>query len=359
MEARPLSSEELKHSEFISGESAPRGQGMQFVNGRWQRIEFGSIGRENRAEHDEDELDRQLAELLGRNEAPDAANDELLDDDSAATNSSRNPAAAPVPAHAPPPGAPLYLFPVNEGPVSADLTALTAIYDEFRRTDDYAAVRDAFCAVSIELNRNALWAPAFRPQPRPRPPAAGKGRADQVLHCDRVVIDLHWLRCRKEAHVADQAFLPYQHLLDTDVDFDFALASAYAARELRSRERAEVHIGLAPEVQWQLATLKSEAHAVEHSRIYSGGRDGTKRVRPAKTDVVKGIASWAARTPALRGQADAYVRLWAARRMLGKTARAWQIAELAALMNGTAPLEASTVRQKLGRLDSNVPAARV
>lgn len=353
MQPRPLSTAELKHAEFLSGESAPRGKGMGFVNGRWQEITPGMM------RVDCFEVDGELARLLaeeGGETGDDAANDAR---EHASPSRLSVPSLVPKSAAAPATAPAGYRFPLVDTGALGDLKKLLAsICSEFKSAGNYAAVRDRFCAVSRELNRIALWAPAFRPQPTPRPPVAGKGGEDNLLHRDRVVIDLHWLWCRRASHVPDLAFLPYQDILDPEIDFDFVLASDYAAKKLKSDERATVHLGLSPETQWQLATIKSEEHALEHSRIFTGGRDGSKRVKPAKTDIVQGVASWAARAPAVLGQEGAYLRLWAARRMLRKSARAWQVGELAALMNGSSVLEASTVRQKLARLDANVSAAR-
>lgn len=255
-----------------------------------------------------------------------------------------------------------YRFPASAAPGTAplrdQLDALMKAYDDSK--NDYAAVREAFCAVSIALNHEGAWAPAYRPQPRPRHKSAGKAamQQDEPLHRDRLVIDLHWLQCRCRDGFG--GVLPqdlYAKLLNPNEPFDFVAAAAYATRKLTSHERAVEHFGVSPEAQWQLATLKSAGHANTHREIYQGGRVGTTRIPSLIAEIRAGVGSWAQRSAGIQGEEQAYLNLWAARKMLGPRALTRQVGELAALMAGTTALEQSTVRKKLIRLVKNVPAA--
>lgn len=251
-------------------------------------------------------------------------------------------------------------FPANVAPGGAPLREqLGALMMVYHASKTYADVRDAFCGVSIALNLEGTLAPAFRHQPKPRPKSAGKAAVqDEQLHRDRLVIDLHWLHCRGSAGFC--GVVPqnsYAKLVDHSKPFDFEAAVSYAAEKLTSNERAVEQLGVSPEVQWQLATLKSSSHAQAHGGIHFGGRDGSKRV-PSLISVIRaGVGSWALRSAGIRGEVQVYLNLWAAKKMLGSTARAHQIGELAALMEGTIALEKSTVSKKLARLVNNVPAA--
>jgi hypothetical protein len=182
-------------------------------------------------------------------------------------------------------------------------------------------------------------------------------KADAQLHRDRLVIDMHWLWCRNASLAGLMPQGIFAHLLDPTVDFDFEAVERYAGQSLASKERSTEHIGISPEVQWQLAAIKSRDQADTHRAIFDGGRDATGRVHSTRSAVMAGIASWALRSPGIRAEKQVYLDLWVARKMLGTKAPAWQIAELGGLMSGTSPLEKSTVRQKLKRLDTNVPAA--
>ncbi len=226
------------------------------------------------------------------------------------------------------------------------LVDLMGIYTRSRR---YSDIREHFCAASIALNTAGLWAPAFREQPTPRPKAAGKGPEDLQLHRDRVVIDMHWLWARRSP--VGTAKPPYSMLLNGDSVFDFDLASAFAAENWTSHERATEKFSLSYTVQWQLATVKSAQHAEEHRIILDGGRHEGKRVASRSSTVGAAIADWAELNHRIRGHERVHLNLWVAREMLGSYKSAERIGQLAGLMAGTPALERSTVRRKLEALD--------
>lgn len=248
---------------------------------------------------------------------------------------------------------PRYAFPNNRcDPTTAQelRTELEALTREFKNSDNYAAVRDRYCAISLALNEQGLWAPRFRKQPLVNPIQC-KSPQSAMLHRDQLIIDAHWLWCRKSASMFSGK---YERLLDAALPFDFVLAAEYAQENWASQFRAEEQLMLADDIQWQLLTTRSKKHIEVHRVLLDGVRTGTTRTAPRVKAIQRAIAGWARASPKIRGEEQAYANLWLAREMLGPKAAAKFIAELAGLMSGRAPLEASTVRQKLKGLDQRL-----
>lgn len=246
-----------------------------------------------------------------------------------------------------------YVFPsvrCTGSELHALVTEMRTLADKYKSENDYAAVRDQFCACSLALNELGMLAPRFRPQPLVTPK---EGRKPQcaILHRDHLIIDAHWLWCAKTVSVFKGK---YDRLLDPSLPFDFALAGAYAQENWASHHRAEEQFMLPDEIQWQLLTTKSKEHVETHRKLFDGVRVDTTKI-PAKVKAIqKLMAGWAKQSPKIRGEEQHYADLWAAREMLGRKATAKSIAELAGLMSGHPPLEASTARKKLSRLDQRL-----
>lgn len=248
---------------------------------------------------------------------------------------------------------PGYVFPIVSCAIKGvqELrTELEALTREFKNSDNYAAVRDRYCAISLALNEQGLWAPRFRKQPLVNPIQC-KSPQSAMLHRDQLIIDAHWLWCRKSASMFSGK---YERLLDAALPFDFVLAAEYAQENWASQFRAEEQLMLADDIQWQLLTTRSKKHIEVHRVLLDGVRTGTTRTAPRVKAIQRAIAGWARASPKIRGEEQAYANLWLAREMLSPKAAAKFIAELAGLMSGRAPLEASTVRQKLKGLDQRL-----
>lgn len=226
---------------------------------------------------------------------------------------------------------------------------LDVLTKEFNATNDYVRVRDRFCAISVALNAHGLWAPQYRTQPRVRPASAGK-RPVPALHLDHLVIDAHWLWARKHSAPFSGK---YQDLLSPGQPFDFDLAAAYAQEDWTSDFRAEEIFSLPSRVQWQLCTTKSKSCVERQADLLQGRRNATGKGRtPARVaPIKKAIANWSDGNHRIRGHEQAYANLWVAREMLGTKGTGKDFGELAGLIAGEAPLDASTVRLKLKGLD--------
>lgn len=230
--------------------------------------------------------------------------------------------------------------------------ALQNLTAEFKASKSYGGIREQFCAVSIALNEQRLWAPRFRPQPKINP-VTMLAPISKALHRDHLVIDAHWLWANKHRAAFSSK---YERLLDSTQPFDFALATQYAQKKWTSDYRAE-HLGLASQVQWQLFTTKSNCHADSHRLLVDGDRPGKTRTPASISRIKKAIATWAYSSHPIRGQEQAYADLWLAREMLGAKGTLKDIAILAGLMGGHAPLDASTARHKLKGLDRRLGLA--
>ncbi len=228
--------------------------------------------------------------------------------------------------------------------------ALEALTKVFNVTKDYGRVRDEFCSISLALNEQGLWAPSYRSQPR-LSPFAKKTPANLMLHKDHLIIDAHWLWSKQSTAMFSGK---YERLLDSAMSFDFDKASEYAAEDWTSDYRAGEHLCLPSEVQWQLCTTKSKGHIEQYRALVDGTHSGKART-PARICAVKRtVATWARINHRVRGEEQAYTDLWLSREMLGVKAAAKEIAELAGFMRGRAPLDASTVRNKLKGLDGRL-----
>jgi hypothetical protein len=248
-----------------------------------------------------------------------------------------------------------YGFPVAPSTLTSATELREALQNmtaEFNASKNYGRVREQFCAVSIALNKQRLWAPRFRPQPKVNP-VTKRDPITQALHKDHLVIDAHWLWANN--HRAAFAS-KYERLLESTQPFDFALAAKYAQEKWTSDFRAE-HLGLASQIQWQLCTTKSKLHADSHRVLVDGDRPGKTRTPASISRIKKAIATWAYSSHPIRGQELAYANLWLAREMLGTTGTLNDIAILAGLIGGHAPLDASTARNKLKGLDRRLVLA--
>lgn len=269
------------------------------------------------------------------------------------------PTITPAPVRAPtaPPARAIsgYEFPIAHSTLTSAQElreALQNLTAEFGASKNYGPVREQFCAASIALNTQRLWAPRFRTQPKVNP-FRKLAPLMQALHKDHLVIDAHWLWANKHRAPFSSK---YERVLDSTQPFDFALAAEYAQEKWTSDFRAE-HLGLASQLQWQLCTTKSKPHADSHRLLVDGDRAGTTKAPALITRIKKAIATWAYSSRPIQGQEQAYADLWLAREMLGAKASAKDIARLAGLMAGTVPLEASTVIKKLKRLDIRLAAS--
>lgn len=221
---------------------------------------------------------------------------------------------------------------------------------QFRRDRDYNAIRAEFLRVSLALNQLGMLAPVFRDQPRMPYKKAEQEKYTQLL-IDQIVIDLHWLYCRKERLLPRWPEL--KSLLQHADSFDCnEVAAQLGGRRWSCDFRVNELITVCPRQQAQLMQLRSKQMKerfrvlLEGQTEWEGGKP-TKRTKAEVSAVRMAIASWADSNYRVRGQEEVYESIWLAMRLLGSKAKPKEIASLAALRCGVKPLDRKTMTDKI------------
>lgn len=120
----------------------------------------------------------------------------------------------------------------------------------------YSRIRSAYCAMNLVLNARGETAPIFRPR-REVKSKKGLSPDEQLLSCDRQVLDLHYLHCQYHERVrpSDAEFRP----LFANDEFDFELASEFAARKWTPDVKARNSLRLPKSVQQELVALRERS----------------------------------------------------------------------------------------------------
>jgi hypothetical protein len=218
---------------------------------------------------------------------------------------------------------------------------------------DYSSVRSSYCQASIHMNLLGLLAPAFRPKVKAHAPK--NDPIHMLLHRDQLVIDYHWCYAqRMQLSPKDDA---HAMLMNEDMDFDFAVALKLSAKKHKSIFRAAEALCLTPFQQCQTMKLHSlELDALLKS-IGGGWRESGGKSSSKLALVKREIGRWVERNKRIAPERSSYECLWLARQTLGPDTPNQQIADLHALMVGFAPLDRTTIRDKLKLLDKHVRVA--
>lgn len=241
---------------------------------------------------------------------------------------------------------------VGVGPVVKRMSELVA---EWQRHGDYMQVRADYCSLAISLNRECLLAPDFRPTPKIPKIKSRRSPADLTLHRDLLVIDCHWLRCRREdVWPRDDE---YDSLFDANVPFSFDLAAAFACRNWTKLHRTDEALILTTRQQCQLKTMKGTVVRDRLILAEDGLGRGEERTRPKIVSVRKAMREWCSKDKRIIPYRKSYEDLWLARELLGTGASMKDIAVLGGLIAGVLPSSERTVRGKLNRLDKRMTGA--
>lgn len=235
---------------------------------------------------------------------------------------------------------------VNLAKIMSDLV------ESWEKHRDYMQIRDAYCNLSIAMNHEGLFAPAYRAYPTIHRHASRRPKDYHIIQKDRLVIECHWLCCRQESVVTrDQK---YQPLFDVNQPFPFDLSEKFACENWSNKHRADDALYLTAQQQSQLFALQGDI--VRERRVLA--MDGIKEVKPRVPPKVKVVRlvlrKWGEKKSVIVAQYEAYEGLWLARELLDKDASRREIAKLGGLITGTSPLDESTVRLKLAGLDKRI-----
>lgn len=222
---------------------------------------------------------------------------------------------------------------------------------EYRKDKNYLAIRDEFVQVSLALNQFGLLAPVFRDQPK-MPFKRTEWKHCTQLLIDQIVIDCHWLYCRKES--VSPRWSEFKPMFAPGGEFDCQhVAERIGAKNWKDDFRVNELFLLYEQQKVQLMQLRDKA-LKEKFRVLLDGRatfEGAERGREAaKVAAVRvAINNYAAnsRGKGIRGQEDIYEGIWLALELLGTKAKNGDIATLAALKCGTKPVQPRTMSGKV------------
>ncbi|MDO8715122.1 MAG: hypothetical protein Q7K13_11745, partial [Polynucleobacter sp.] len=220
---------------------------------------------------------------------------------------------------------------------------------------DYMAIREEYCRLSIALNNECLLAPAFRPTPKITKISGKRTAADLSLHQDQLVIDCHWLHCRREIIIAQHE--EYQPIFDLDGPFPFELAAAFACKKWSKKFRSDEVLSLTAWQQFQLQALQGEAIRNRRNASGNGFGMGTGRVQSPISTVRQALREWSRKDRRIIKHQKIYEDLWLARALLSPGASINDIRHLGAMASGVVALNERTVRDKLQKLDKRMAGA--
>jgi len=143
----------------------------------------------------------------------------------------------------------------------SDVQILTSLRSYAHKTtghskSDYLKSREKFCAFHIVLNERGLIAPAFRPFRRLYK-NTDLSAEEQMLGRDIQVINLHYLYCQHHGRF-EPIEVSFKNLLSSD-NFDFELASIYAAKKWKAETYSKYSLMLDNVTQMELSTFRNQA----------------------------------------------------------------------------------------------------
>ena len=247
-----------------------------------------------------------------------------------------------------------YAFPTPELEIYKEwesediLENLDSLSQTANKMDQYLISREAYCALSVELNSRGLVAPAFRPSPTIPYLKNARKPSHTLIQRDRIVIDCHWLHARREIVYLSES--KWRGILNMSKDFSFERVSEFASQKIKNEYRATAIMGLTKRQQLQMLALRSEEMQELYGNLYKSIREPGKKRQPPKLELIEmAINQWCEANSRMTQHRSQYVALAKAIELTGKSSPA-QLGELMGLMLGVPPLAESTVRQKIIKL---------
>lgn len=227
---------------------------------------------------------------------------------------------------------------------------LETLAQECRKPDDYLRIRERYCEVSFALNVHGLWAPAFRPEiPIPRE-KSDRQPAHQLVQQDRVVIDCHWLHCKKCRVEPTEA--RWRPLFKGGKDFPLVLAEEFASRGIPGEYRAEAILQLTHPQQVQLRALRGKAVQGMFESIKHSARVDGRRIPPRLEVIALAINRWAEKDRRVASEREKYMAHAKAHELLKPASPTRQeIASLAGLIRGVPALSGRTASDLLKKIE--------
>ena len=233
----------------------------------------------------------------------------------------------------------------------ADLMAkLELLIDMVKTPDDYMAIREQYCEISIALNERKLWAPAYRHGLIiPKMKANLKPVHTLVLR-DRIVIDCHWIHSKGYKNRIDEK--QWRPLSKLKMPFPFELAVEFARREMRTEYRAEGVMSLTIRQQFEMRALQGKTVQAHVYALKQYQRIDGVRIPNSREIIRLAVNRWCEKYPRFESEREKYLAHAEARALLAiVTASPTDIANLAGMIQDINPLSEGTVRGLLKNMD--------
>jgi hypothetical protein len=253
-----------------------------------------------------------------------------------------------------------YAFPTPElelykewdsGDIIDNLDSLSKTADKINQ---YLFSRNAFCALSIELNNRKLIAPAFRPSPTIPKIVKQYSDAYLAIQRDRLVIDCHWLHSRNEKVSVTEN--KWRGLLDSRKDFQYEKIYEFVCTSIKNEYRADGTLRLTRRQQCQLAALRGNKTRMQFDKLTTSDREKGKPRTPPRLEVIElGINHWCEIDRRVEKYRPQYFAIAKATELLGDGATAGHIGELTGLILGEKPLSERSILAKWNKLKRWLP----
>ena len=248
-----------------------------------------------------------------------------------------------------------YRFPWSEliAPLTQDSLA-EALKDVVEKIRDqpcgYVQHRDTYCMLSLAMNQLGLQAPAFRDLP-PFPVKNGMGWSSEhlLIQRDRIVIDCHWLYCKKSKVYATEN--AWTSIVNPKLKLQTVKIEKFAATNLKDDYRAESIMELTKFQQAQMAALRGaemKKAFIDLGAMVSEPSGGRTMARFKKID--RSIREWCCSQPRFEKHYGKY-RAYALAREILENSSIPMMAKLSGFIMGAKPLSDSSARQTVAFLE--------
>lgn len=230
---------------------------------------------------------------------------------------------------------------------AACVEKLDSLISQIKNLSDYERIRDEYIQNEIKLCQLGLLAPAFRLNPNklPRVPNTKYEHTHELILQDRIMIDVIWLRLRKEPIVVTRTEHKWRPMFKSDNSIPIELLQEFATTPIKGEVRASEILSLTPLQQLQMRVLKSATIRERINLVEKSKRDASGIWTPCVMELArKGINRWAEKDRRIQPEREKYLAIILANALLTTSAPTWsEVAKLTGLILGKPPLHPKTV----------------
>ena len=241
---------------------------------------------------------------------------------------------------------------ISNDELKITLAKLNTTFSSKKLAAGYFEVRNAICAINLEMNFRQEHAPRFRPMVDLKKMPGSPEEA--FLSLDRQIIDMHWVVNSefKTSRVIDK-----HPMMESIEVFDF-IEAAELAMENWSAENKANELLLPPHLQWQCAVIQKKSIR-DRWRVIKNGDVRGKEIKQCGVGHIemnlREAINEANNTGTLK-HLTGMLNVWIADCIVGSDPK--KIAKLVALMTGEKPRDPSAISKTLDSLKSYLKIAR-